>query len=171
MLRRALLSVLTAATMVVGFAGTAVAKPASALMPVCDQVSHNCGTVVNHADGAVLGSHLGHDIGQRLNDADVDVLLSLATRARQQTTSTAVGNTVWDRLAVCEASGNWASTVGLYEGGLQFHPQTWDAYKPAGYPAAAYQASREQQIHVAEKVLAAQGWGAWPACSSKLGLR
>lgn len=85
--------------------------------------------------------------------------------------SGAVSGSVWDRLAVCESSGNWASTVGLYEGGLQFHPQTWDAYKPAGYPEAAYQASREQQILVAERVLAQQGWGAWPACSRKLGLR
>lgn len=79
--------------------------------------------------------------------------------------------TVWDQLAQCEASGNWASTVGLYEGGLQFHPGTWDAYKPDGFPDAAYQASREQQIQVAEAVLAVEGWGAWPACSSKLGLR
>lgn len=83
----------------------------------------------------------------------------------------AAGGTVWDRLARCESSGNWASSVGLYEGGLQFHPSTWDRSKPAGYPDAAYQASREQQIAVAERVLARQGWGAWPACASELGLR
>lgn len=84
---------------------------------------------------------------------------------------------VWDRLAQCESHGewdygphsNWGS--GIYEGGLQFHPNTWDAYKLAGYPAAAYQATREQQIVVGERVLAAQGWGAWPACSRELGLR
>lgn len=83
----------------------------------------------------------------------------------------ASGGTVWDRLAQCESGGNWASSVGLYEGGLQFHPTTWDRNKPSGYPDAAYQASREQQIHVAERVLARQGWGAWPACASELGLR
>lgn len=83
----------------------------------------------------------------------------------------AAGGTVWDRLARCESGGNWASSVGLYEGGLQFHPSTWDRNKPAGYPDAAYQASRAQQIAVAERVLARQGWGAWPACASKLGLR
>lgn len=83
----------------------------------------------------------------------------------------AAGGTVWDRLAQCESGGNWASTAGLYEGGLQFHPTTWDRNKPAGYPDAAYQASRAQQIHVAERVLASQGWGAWPACASELGLR
>lgn len=83
----------------------------------------------------------------------------------------ASGGTVWDRLAQCESGGNWASSVGLYEGGLQFHPSTWDRNKPSGYPDAAYQASRAQQIQVAERVLARQGWGAWPSCASKLGLR
>lgn len=90
---------------------------------------------------------------------------------------------VWDRLADCEsgswtgdggfveASANWSATAGTFEGGLQFHPDTWDGFKPAGYPGAAYEASREQQIAVAEKVLDAQGWGAWPVCSRKLGLR
>ncbi|MGH0053625.1 MAG: transglycosylase family protein, partial [Sphaerochaetaceae bacterium] len=43
--------------------------------------------------------------------------------------------------------------------------------KPEGYPEAAYQATREQQILVGERVQAAQGWKAWPACSLKIGLR
>lgn len=164
MLRRVLLSFTAALTMLLGTAAASFAAPAEALHPVCDQVGHDCGQVINDADGRVLGARLGHDIGQVLNPEDVDVLLALAQRRY-------VPNTVWDRLAECESGGNWQSTVGLYEGGLQFHPQTWDAYKPAGYPAAAYQASREQQILVAERVLASQGWGAWPACSAKLGLR
>lgn len=77
---------------------------------------------------------------------------------------------VWDRLARCEAGGNWAHN-GRYDGGLQFHPDTWSRNKPAGYPEYAWQASREQQITVGKKVQAAQGWGAWPHCSRKLGLR
>lgn len=85
--------------------------------------------------------------------------------------------TIWDSLAECESHGEWGygphSTWGShrFEGGLQFHPATWDAYRPAGYPHAAYLASREQQIVVGERVLAAQGWGAWPTCSRELGLR
>lgn len=79
--------------------------------------------------------------------------------------------TVWDRLARCESGGNWAASAGAYEGGLQFDPTTWDRNKPSGYPDAAHQASRVQQIHVAERVLARQGWSAWPACASELGLR
>ena len=90
---------------------------------------------------------------------------------------------VWDRLADCESgswtgnggfvdgSANWAATAGTFEGGLQFHPNTWDGFKDPGMPEAAYQATRAQQIAVAERVLDAQGWKAWPVCSRKLGLR
>jgi hypothetical protein len=51
---------------------------------------------------------------------------------------------------------------------LQFTPSTWRANGGAGSPAGA---SRPQQIAVAEKVLASQGWGAWPSCSRKVGAR
>ena len=87
------------------------------------------------------------------------------------TTESAV-NGVWAALAECESdgTGSYNGSSG-FDGGLQFHPGTWSAYRPAGYPAFAYQASPWQQIVVAERVLASQGWGAWPACSAKLGLR
>ncbi|MFD3704170.1 transglycosylase family protein [Nocardia sp. NPDC058658] len=77
----------------------------------------------------------------------------------------------WDRLAQCEAGGNWGINTGNgYQGGLQFSPSTWAAHGGGEYAASAHNATREQQIVVAEKVLASQGWGAWPSCSSKLGL-
>ena len=77
----------------------------------------------------------------------------------------------WDRLAQCESGGNWQINTGNgYHGGLQFSPSTWAAYGGTQYAPYAYQASREEQIAVAEKTLAGQGWGAWPACSAKLGL-
>jgi LysM repeat protein len=73
----------------------------------------------------------------------------------------------WDALAQCEASGNWGTNTGNgYYGGLQFTQQTWNAYGGQGNAANA---SREQQIAVAERVLAGQGRNAWPACSAKLG--
>jgi hypothetical protein len=78
---------------------------------------------------------------------------------------------VWDRLARCESGGNWASNVGALDGGLQFHPRTWRAYGGTQYAPSANRATREQQIAIAERVLAGQGWRAWPACSRKLGLR
>ncbi|ANS26667.1 Resuscitation-promoting factor RpfB [Rhodococcus opacus] len=78
----------------------------------------------------------------------------------------------WDSIAHCEATGNWAINTGNgFFGGLQFTQSTWEAFGGSQYAARADLASREQQISVAEKVQAAQGWGAWPACTSKLGLR
>ena len=77
----------------------------------------------------------------------------------------------WDRLAQCEAGGNWGINTGNgYHGGLQFSPSTWAAYGGTQFAPTANQATREQQIAIAEKTLAGQGWGAWPACSAKLGL-
>nr|WP_246330546.1 resuscitation-promoting factor [Saccharopolyspora hordei] len=79
---------------------------------------------------------------------------------------------VWDKLAQCEASGNWSANSGNgYYGGLQFNKSTWDAYGGDQYAPYPHQASREQQIAVAEKVRSSRGgYGAWPHCSSKLGL-
>ena len=82
--------------------------------------------------------------------------------------SAETGGTVWDKLAQCESSGNWAINTGNgFSGGLQFTPSTWRAFGGGG---RAQDASRVEQIVVAERVLAMQGWGAWPACSRKLGL-
>jgi nucleoid-associated protein YgaU len=80
----------------------------------------------------------------------------------------AASGSTWDALAQCESGGNWAINTGNgYYGGLQFTLGTWQANGGAGNPASA---SRGAQIAVAERVLASQGWGAWPACSAKLGL-
>ena len=74
----------------------------------------------------------------------------------------------WDALAQCESGGNWGINTGNgFSGGLQFTPSTWAGFGGQGAPQDA---SRAEQIAVAERVLAGQGWGAWPACSAKLGL-
>ena len=74
----------------------------------------------------------------------------------------------WDALAQCESSGNWGINTGNgYSGGLQFSPSTWAAFGGTGDAASA---SREQQIAVAERVLAEQGPGAWPSCTAQLGM-
>jgi hypothetical protein len=85
-----------------------------------------------------------------------------------------VGNgSVWDRLAACEAGGNWSTSTGNgYYGGLQFNKGTWDSYGGDAYAEYPHQASREEQIATAEKLRDSRGgYGAWPACSSRLGLR
>ncbi|SDS28639.1 resuscitation-promoting factor [Corynebacterium timonense] len=82
------------------------------------------------------------------------------------------GGSVWDAIAACESGGNWSINTGNgYYGGLQFNAGTWAAYGGTAYAPTADQATREQQIAIAEKTQAAQGWGAWPACTAKLGLR
>ena len=79
---------------------------------------------------------------------------------------------VWDSIAQCESTGNWSINTGNgFSGGLQFTPSTWAGFGGTEYAPEAWQATREQQIAVAQKVQASQGWGAWPACTSKLGLR
>ena len=79
---------------------------------------------------------------------------------------------VWDSIAACESGGDWAINTGNgFSGGLQFHPQTWIGHGGGQYAPSAHLATREQQIAIAEKVQASQGWGAWPACTAKLGLR
>lgn len=79
---------------------------------------------------------------------------------------------VWDRLAACESGGNWQINTGNgFYGGLQFTNSTWQAFGGGQYAPRADMASRAQQIAVAENTQATQGWGAWPACSAKLGLR
>jgi uncharacterized protein YabE (DUF348 family) len=79
---------------------------------------------------------------------------------------------VWDRLAQCEATGNWAINNGNgYYGGLQFDAGTWRAYGGTDYAPLPHQASREEQISVASRVRDDRGgFGAWPACSRRLGL-
>lgn len=74
----------------------------------------------------------------------------------------------WNELAQCESSGDWSINTGNgFYGGLQFTPSTWEAFGGHQYAPQAHLATRAQQIAVAEKVLAVQGPGAWPACSAK----
>ncbi|HET7326069.1 MAG TPA: transglycosylase family protein [Nocardioidaceae bacterium] len=77
----------------------------------------------------------------------------------------------WDRLSMCESSGNWSINTGNgYYGGLQFSQSTWAGFGGTNYAPRADLATKAQQIATAEKVLDVQGWGAWPACSAELGL-
>ncbi len=86
--------------------------------------------------------------------------------------STGAEGTVWDRLAQCESGGNWAINSGNgYYGGLQFDKSTWSANGGNRYAPYPHQASREEQIAVAQRLRNSRGgYGAWPACSSRLGL-
>lgn len=93
----------------------------------------------------------------------------------------------WERLADCE-SGQWdgdgdpepdsarwdygldGDHGGPFEGGLHFHPTTWEAHRDPEMPEHAGRATPVEEIEVAERVLDEQGWDAWPVCSEKLDL-
>jgi resuscitation-promoting factor RpfB len=80
---------------------------------------------------------------------------------------------VWDALAECESGGDWSINTGNgYYGGLQFSYDTWHAYGGGAYADYPHEASREQQIDIAEKVRDANGggYGSWPGCAAELGL-
>jgi uncharacterized protein YabE (DUF348 family) len=117
----------------------------------------------------VDGQQVGRDlVGQEVVREPVDRIVEVGTRKRP-TAPAVPTDSIWDTLAECESHGNWQMN-GTYDGGLQFHPDTWRRWKPAGYPEYAYQATREQQILVATRLQAARGWAPWRTCASRLGL-
>jgi hypothetical protein len=84
-------------------------------------------------------------------------------------TAGAATDAEWDQVAACESGNNWAINTGNgYQGGLQFSPSTWTGHGGGEFAPSADQATREQQIAVAERVLASQGPGAWPTCGTGL---
>src|SRR3954471_6176870 len=83
------------------------------------------------------------------------------------TTGLASADTDWDELARCESGGDWGINTGNgFGGGLQFTDSTWRAWGGSGQPEDA---SRAEQIQVAERVKAEQGMNAWPTCSRRTG--
>jgi len=85
-------------------------------------------------------------------------------------TAEAATESQWDNVAQCESGGNWHINTGNgYYGGLQFASSTWVNYGGQHYASRADLASKSEQITIAEKVLASQGWGAWPVCSQRRG--
>ena len=90
------------------------------------------------------------------------------TAALTQPQQTSSGSNVWDEIAQCESGGNWSIDTGNgFYGGLQFSLSSWQAVGGVGYPNDATAA---QQIAAAQQLESMQGWGAWPVCSSELGL-
>ncbi len=78
----------------------------------------------------------------------------------------------WNRIAACESGGRWHINTGNgYYGGLQISPSTWRAFGGLRYARLPHHAGKLKQMRVAEKILRGQGWGAWPSCSRRAGLR
>ena len=78
---------------------------------------------------------------------------------------------VWDEVAKCESGGNWSINTGNgYYGGLQFYQPTWKSFGGQEFATYAHQATKGEQIAVAQRVLERQGPGAWPVCGKRAGL-
>jgi hypothetical protein len=87
------------------------------------------------------------------------------------TGASAATGTTWDHVAECESGGSWSANDGNgYYGGLQMSQENWEKYGGLAYAETADQASRNQQIAVAEKLLDDQGIAAWPTCGLLAGL-
>ncbi|MET7691950.1 transglycosylase family protein [Streptomyces sp. NPDC005483] len=87
------------------------------------------------------------------------------------TGASAATGTTWDHVAECESGGSWSANDGNgYYGGLQMSQENWEKYGGLEYAETADLASRNQQIAVAEKLLADQGIAAWPTCGLLSGL-
>jgi hypothetical protein len=90
-------------------------------------------------------------------------------QAVASSSSSGVAGGVWAALRACESGGNYSTSTGNgFYGAYQFTQQTWNSVGMSGSPASA---SPAQQDAAAQKLQAQQGWGPWPACSAKLGLR
>ena len=80
-----------------------------------------------------------------------------------------VGDDVWAQLAQCESGGNPATNTGNgFYGMYQFTLETWQSLGGTGYP---HEADAATQTAMAKKLQAQAGWGQWPGCADKLGLR
>ena len=114
-----------------------------------------------------MTSRPGYRTGRGLLRLAVAGAVAVGTPIALAGNAEAAPSSVWDKVAQCESGGNWNTNTGNgYYGGLQFSASTWRAYGGSG---SAHNASRAEQIAVAERVLAGQGWGAWPVCSRKAG--
>jgi hypothetical protein len=92
-----------------------------------------------------------------------------AQQAAEQTAEKSSRDSVWDSIASCETQGNWSMQGPSFSGGVGFANNTWSSFGGTEFAPNAGQATREQQIIVAERVRARVGMGAW-GCAKRLGL-
>ncbi|MFK5691095.1 transglycosylase family protein [Ornithinimicrobium sp. LYQ92] len=108
---------------------------------------------------------------RRAGQATLAGAASLASVGLTAQTAVADDHNVWDRVAQCESTGNWSINTGNgFYGGLQFWHPTWTGFGGQEFAGYAHQATKVQQIQVAQRVLKVQGPGAWPVCSVRAGL-
>jgi hypothetical protein len=115
-----------------------------------------------------------HALGRSARAALATVLTSTAFLVPMSVPEAADAATLrtWNRLAECESGQRWHINTGNgYYGGLQFSHSTWVGFGGGRFARNAHRATKAEQIKIAERVRRNQGWGAWPYCSRKIGLR
>lgn len=121
-------------------------------------------------DKDALNLQVGEEIV--LPDESTPVKSKSEGKSKKEEEVTSVTSSAWDRIAECESGGDWSINTGnSYFGGVQFLKTSWDAMGGQEFAAYPHHASKAEQIIVAERLLEVQGWGAWPVCSAKAGLR
>jgi resuscitation-promoting factor RpfB len=80
-----------------------------------------------------------------------------------------VGDEIYLKLAACESGDPTYNGPSGFDGAFQFSPATWNSMG-TGY-AFAYEAPFDVQLDAAKRLIARSGWGQFPACSRKLGMR
>jgi uncharacterized protein YabE (DUF348 family) len=78
-------------------------------------------------------------------------------------------NPLWDKMANCETGGNWAASGERYQGGLGIYFQNWNHYGGREFAPTGGQATKYEQIIVAERIREEHGWRAW-GCAKTIGL-
>ena len=130
------------------------------------------GQVLSLTDDGAIGTDVEADAEvepEAVEPQSTPVEESTPVAFEESASGGSVATSTWDALAQCESTGDWSINTGNgYYGGLQFTISSWNAVGGDGMP---HEASKEEQIARAEQLLELQGWGAWPECSSKLGLR
>ncbi len=112
----------------------------------------------------------------RLRTLSATLLVTLTTfiivAATLAVPAEAASMRTWSRLAHCESGGRWHVNTGNgYYGGLQISPGTWRGYGGKRYASNAHRASKKAQVRIAKRIRNRQGWGAWPSCSRRIGVR
>ena len=91
---------------------------------------------------------------------------TLAPVVALEAPSQAASTGAWNRIAQCESGGRWHINTGNgYYGGLQISPSTWRGYGGKKFARLPHQATKREQIRIAERIQDGQGWGAWPSCA------
>lgn len=101
--------------------------------------------------------------GEKILDKPVAEVRTVGTKA----TASGVGlnlarSAMWDKIARCESGRNWSINTGNgYYGGLQFSLPTWRSVGGSDFAAYPHQASRAEQITVANRLFAKAGTRPW----------